>query len=187
MMLADGLCPQKHWSNLCLRPCFCWLGLVPPARKPIHCQRGHFCIPTASVTTAQCLTIDGKDVFIYSGAFHYFRCPKELWPDRFQKIKDAGFNCVETYVAWNWCEQEMPADTNDFSKVKLTDLDDFLTIGGKIWTLRSRPARPVYLRGVGHRRLSAMAVDEEARRAAARRKLAAQRRPGLSRVVQTLV
>src|SRR5271154_1744388 len=75
---------------------------------------------------SQCLTIDGKDVFIYSGAFHFFRCPKELWRDRFQKIKSAGFNCVETYVAWNWCEQEMPADTNDFSKMNLTDLDGFL-------------------------------------------------------------
>src|SRR3984957_16435231 len=25
---------------------------------------------------SHCLTIDGKDVLIYSGAFHYFRCPK---------------------------------------------------------------------------------------------------------------
>ena len=80
---------------------------------------------------SHCLTIDGKDVFIYSGAFHFFRCPKELWPDRFQKIKDAGFNCVETYVAWNWCEREMPAGTNDFSKVNLTDLDDFLKMAEK--------------------------------------------------------
>jgi len=24
---------------------------------------------------SHCLTIDGKDVFIYSGAFHFFRCP----------------------------------------------------------------------------------------------------------------
>jgi hypothetical protein len=76
----------------------------------------------------QCLTIDGKDIFIYSGAFHYFRCPKELWPDRFQKIKDAGFNTVETYVPWNWCEQQMPSSTNDFSKVNLKDLDDWLTM-----------------------------------------------------------
>jgi hypothetical protein len=76
----------------------------------------------------QCLTIDGKDVFIYSGAFHYFRCPKELWRDRFQKIKAAGFNAVETYVAWNWSEQQMPAGTNDFSKVKLSDLDEWLTM-----------------------------------------------------------
>jgi len=76
----------------------------------------------------QCLTIDGQDVFIYSGAFHYFRCPKELWRDRFQKIKAAGFNCVETYAAWNWSEREMPAATNDFSKVNVSDLDEWLTM-----------------------------------------------------------
>jgi hypothetical protein len=134
---------------------------------------------------SHCLTIDGKDVFIYSGAFHFFRCPKELWPDRFQKIKDAGFNTVETYVAWNWCEREMPAGTNDFSKVNLTDLDDFLNMAEKfgLYVL----ARPLHLRGVGHRRLPAMAPDPKARRAAARQRLAAQRRPDLSRVVQALV
>ena len=78
---------------------------------------------------SQCLTIDGKDSMIFSGAFHYFRCPKELWRERFQKIKDAGFNCVETYAAWNWHEQEMPAETNDFSKVTdLQDLDDWLAM-----------------------------------------------------------
>src|SRR5262245_20114796 len=46
-----------------------------------------------------CITIEGKDLFIYSGAFHYFRCPKPLWRDRLTKIKEAGFNAVETYVA----------------------------------------------------------------------------------------
>ncbi len=50
---------------------------------------------------SHCLTIDGKDTLIYSGAFHYFRCPKELWRERFAKIKEAGFNTVETYIAWN--------------------------------------------------------------------------------------
>src|SRR5437016_90240 len=54
----------------------------------------------------QCLTIDGKDIVIYSGAFHYFRCPKELWRDRFRKIKEAGFNTVETYIAWNVQERQ---------------------------------------------------------------------------------
>ena len=77
---------------------------------------------------SQCLTIDGKDIFIYSGAFHFFRCPKELWADRFQKIKDAGFNTVETYVPWNWCEQQMPSGLNDFSKVDLKDFDDWCTM-----------------------------------------------------------
>jgi hypothetical protein len=77
---------------------------------------------------SQCLTIDGKDVLIYSGAFHYFRCPRDLWRDRFQKIKAAGFNTVETYVAWNLSEPEMPSGLDDFSKVNLDDLDDWLSM-----------------------------------------------------------
>lgn len=77
---------------------------------------------------SHCLTIDGKDVFIYSGAFHYFRCPKELWAERFKKIKAAGFNTVETYVPWNWSEREMPSGLDDFSKVDLSDLDDWLSM-----------------------------------------------------------
>jgi hypothetical protein len=91
---------------------------MPPARPFAHPDRIRY--------DSQCLTIDGKDVFIYSGAFHFFRCPKELWSDRFQKIKDAGFNTVETYVPWNWCEREMPSGTNDFSKIDLKDFDDWL-------------------------------------------------------------
>jgi Glycosyl hydrolases family 35 len=77
---------------------------------------------------SQCLTIDGHDMQIYSGAFHYFRCPKELWRDRFQKIKDAGFNTVETYVAWNDHEREMPSALDDFSKVDLRDMEDWLKL-----------------------------------------------------------
>jgi len=73
-----------------------------------------------------CLTIDGQDTLIFSGAFHYFRCPKPLWRSRFEKIKAAGFNTVETYVPWNWHEREQPAGLDDFSKVDLTDLKDFL-------------------------------------------------------------
>lgn len=75
-----------------------------------------------------CLTIDGKDTFIFSGAFHYFRCPKELWRDRFTKLKEAGFNAVETYIPWNVHEVQMPADVADFSKVDLKDADDWMTM-----------------------------------------------------------
>src|SRR5436305_1530589 len=81
----------------------------------------------------QCLTIDGKDTFIFSGAFHYFRCPKELWRDRLIRIKDAGFNTVETYVAWNVHEPTAPASLEDFSQVKnLQDLDDFLSLADSL-------------------------------------------------------
>lgn len=73
-----------------------------------------------------CLTIDGKDIFILSAAFHYFRCPRELWRDRFRKIKEAGFNTVETYIPWNWHERNMPKDVNDFSQCDFFDLKAWL-------------------------------------------------------------
>lgn len=79
----------------------------------------------------QCLTIDGKNVFIYSGSFHFFRCPKALWADRFRTIRAAGFNTVTTYVPWNWCERQMPAGTGDFSKIDLQDFNDWLDMAEK--------------------------------------------------------
>jgi hypothetical protein len=73
-----------------------------------------------------CLTVEGKDIFVSSAAFHYFRTPRELWRDRFQKIKDAGFNTVETYAPWNWHERDIPAGLDDFSKVDLSELEAWL-------------------------------------------------------------
>jgi hypothetical protein len=83
--------------------------------------------PPGSISyDSQCYTIDGKDTFIFSGSFHYFRCPKPLWADRFEKMKAAGLNCVETYVAWNWHERQPPASVDDFSQMDMTDLADWL-------------------------------------------------------------
>lgn len=45
--------------------------------------------------------LDEKPFGIYSGTMHYFRIPHEYWRDRLLKLKAAGFNTVETYVAWN--------------------------------------------------------------------------------------
>ena len=73
-----------------------------------------------------CFTIEGQDVFVLSAAFHYFRVPQELWRDRFQKIKEAGFNTVETYVPWNWHERNMPRNTKDFSQCNFDDLKAWL-------------------------------------------------------------
>lgn len=73
-----------------------------------------------------CMTIDGKDIFVYSAAFHYFRCPEELWRDRFRQIKEAGFNVVETYVPWNWHERSMPSSLSDTTKFDFSDLKRWL-------------------------------------------------------------
>ena len=45
--------------------------------------------------------LNGERFNIYSGAMHYFRIPHEYWEDRLLKLKAAGLNTVETYVAWN--------------------------------------------------------------------------------------
>lgn len=75
---------------------------------------------------SRCIQIEGKDVFVFSGAFHYFRVPQALWPDRFRKLKEGGFNCVETYIPWNWHERKMPRSPQDDSCLDMKELDDFL-------------------------------------------------------------
>ena len=94
------------------------------AAKPVPLVQ--FPAPDRVKYDGHCMTIDGKDVFIFSGAFHYFRCPRELWRDRFTKIKEAGFNAVETYVAWNWSERDDPKDLSDYSHMDLSDFKEWL-------------------------------------------------------------
>ena len=45
--------------------------------------------------------MDGKPHMIVSGAMHYFRVPRAYWRDRLLKLKECGFNAVETYTVWN--------------------------------------------------------------------------------------
>ena len=49
---------------------------------------------------------DGKKHVVMAGAMHYFRIPNEYWYDRLLKLKECGFNAVETYTAWNLHEKK---------------------------------------------------------------------------------
>ena len=72
--------------------------------------------------------VDGRRVWLSSGAIHYFRVPHQLWRDRLLKAKRAGLNCVETYVAWNFHE---PREGEwDFSGDK--DLREFIIQAGEL-------------------------------------------------------
>lgn len=44
--------------------------------------------------------INGKQQFLYSGEFHYFRVPKCDWEKRLLALKEMHGNCVATYVPW---------------------------------------------------------------------------------------
>ncbi|MHC4712212.1 MAG: beta-galactosidase, partial [Planctomycetota bacterium] len=80
--------------------------------------------------------VGNRRIWIVSGAIHYFRVPRGLWRDRLLKLKRAGCNTVETYVAWNFHEKE--EGRFDFSGD--ADLDAFLSVAEELglWVI----ARP---------------------------------------------
>ncbi len=49
--------------------------------------------------------MNGEKFIIRSGAMHYWRIPREYWYDRLLKLKECGFNTLETYTAWNLHEK----------------------------------------------------------------------------------
>lgn len=46
-------------------------------------------------------SLNGKEIWIYSGALHYFRVPRAYWKNRLRQMRAAGLNTVETYIPWN--------------------------------------------------------------------------------------
>lgn len=70
------------------------------------------------------ITIDGEETLLVSGAMHYFRTLPEQWEDRLDKIVDAGFNCVETYVPWNLHEPK----ENEYNFSGMLDIERFLKL-----------------------------------------------------------
>lgn len=54
---------------------------------------------------AGCFYLDGKPFEIRSAAMHYFRIVPQYWRDRLRKLKNCGFNTVETYTCWNLHER----------------------------------------------------------------------------------
>jgi beta-galactosidase len=65
---------------------------------------------------------NGNEVRIISGSIHYFRVVPEYWRDRLEKLKNCGFNTVETYVAWNIHEPQ--ADKYNFEGI--ADIEKFI-------------------------------------------------------------
>jgi beta-galactosidase len=47
-----------------------------------------------------CYRINGEPTYLYSGEFHYFRVPQPDWRRRMRLFKEAGGNCLATYIPW---------------------------------------------------------------------------------------
>ena len=48
---------------------------------------------------------DGEPISLMSGSFHYSRTPPGLWRDRLKRLRSMGLNAVQTYVPWNFHEE----------------------------------------------------------------------------------
>ena len=64
---------------------------------------------------------------IFSGTVHYFRIHPAYWRTTLRKLRAAGLNTVETYVAWNLHEPQM--DVYDFGDGG-NDMSEFLDLAG---------------------------------------------------------
>lgn len=74
--------------------------------------------------TPEYYLINGKPSYLYSGEFHYFRVPKKDWKRRMQLFKEAGGNCLATYIPWIIHE---PEEGNIlFGDTDIRDLEGFI-------------------------------------------------------------
>ena len=72
--------------------------------------------------------MDGKPFVVLSGTIHYFRVPREYWYDRMLKLKECGFNTVETYTCWNLHEPQ----EGEFCFEDGLDIVEFLRIAKEL-------------------------------------------------------
>lgn len=49
--------------------------------------------------------VNGKPTLVLAGEVHYFRLKRAEWEDRIRKAKEAGCNCIASYIPWLWHEE----------------------------------------------------------------------------------
>ena len=72
--------------------------------------------------------LDGKEYVVLSGTMHYFRIPREYWYDRLLKLKECGFNTVETYTCWNLHEPK----EGEFDFSGMLDIEKYISIAEEL-------------------------------------------------------
>jgi beta-galactosidase len=72
------------------------------------------------------LLIDGRPRFLRSAEIHYFRLERGAWKDRIASARDGGFNCIASYVPWQWHEPDEGAWDFSAERVPERDLPAFI-------------------------------------------------------------
>jgi beta-galactosidase len=73
------------------------------------------------------LLIDGREVPVYSGAMHYWRLERNVWPKILDRVQALGFDMLETYIPWSvhetspgvfdWGESDPRKDVEAFMRL----------------------------------------------------------------------
>lgn len=72
--------------------------------------------------------VGGKPVIVLSGEVHYFRLKRSDWQDRIDKAKQAGCNCIGSYIPWIYHEEaEGQIDLTGLRRPE-TDLGAFIDL-----------------------------------------------------------
>ncbi len=72
--------------------------------------------------------LDGEPFAVISGTMHYFRIPREYWRDRLLKLRECGFNTVETYTCWNLHEPR----ENEFNFEGNLDIEAYIDTAAEL-------------------------------------------------------
>ena len=72
--------------------------------------------------------LNNEEFVIVSGTIHYFRVKEEYWYDRLLKLKECGFNCVETYTCWNLHEPK----EGEFNFDGMLNIERFIEIATEL-------------------------------------------------------
>ncbi|RKL68307.1 beta-galactosidase [Salipaludibacillus neizhouensis] len=78
-------------------------------------------------TKGEQFMLHGEPFRILSGSIHYFRVVPEYWEDRLDKLKQCGFNTVETYIPWNFHEPKK----GDFRFEGMADVERFIQLAAE--------------------------------------------------------
>jgi len=78
--------------------------VLPDSDHSLFAQEGA-CGPVPATTGSSAdacgFIVNGKYRLLRGGTVQWFRLPTEEWRERLEKFRDAGFNTVDMYVAWN--------------------------------------------------------------------------------------
>ena len=86
----------------------------------------------------QSFIIDGRRIWLVSGSIHYPRVPHQLWASRIRAAKQAGLNCISTFVFWN-VHEPVPGKFNFEADANLRRFIELIGAEGMYCILRPGP------------------------------------------------